>query len=157
MYGLDYTWMVDGRLAQGAYPGADPQLWKHFDVVVYTAEERQPIAPRLEPGKKALRAPLDDAPRLPTDVEESYLLVVVPEIERALRAGKRVLVTCQAGRNRSGLVVALVLMRLYPREPVKRIVRAMQKKRQPLSGPVLSNEHFVQRLELEHAKHARKR
>lgn len=147
--GLDYSWIVDGRLAQGAYPGADPSLWKHFDVIVYTAEERQPIAPRLPPGKKVLRAPLDDAPRLPTPVEESYLLAVVPAVERALRAGQRVLVTCQAGRNRSGLVVALVLMRLYPRESVATIVAAMQRRRRPLSGPVLSNEHFVRRLELE--------
>ncbi len=42
---------------------------------------------------------------------ESDLALPVAEAHRDLKAGKRVLIRCQAGLNRSGLVMALVLIR----------------------------------------------
>ena len=60
------------------------------------------------------------------------------------RTGRRVLVRCQAGYNRSGLVVALALMRLgfTGQDAVARVRIAR--------GPyALSNPHFLARLVLE--------
>lgn len=45
------------------------------------------------------------------DVDTATLGLAVAEAEAALKAGKRVLVHCQAGLNRSALVVARLLMR----------------------------------------------
>ena len=45
------------------------------------------------------------------DVDTATLGLAVAEAEKALNAGKKVLVHCQAGLNRSSLVVARILMR----------------------------------------------
>jgi protein-tyrosine phosphatase len=57
----------------------------------------------------------------------------------AVKSGKKVLVRCQAGYNRSGLVVAFALMRMGYTGP-----QAIQLIRQKRSPHALCNERFVE-------------
>jgi len=145
---FDYHWIVDGVLAQGAYPGGvDPKvLWKHFDVLVLMAEEGQPDM-LVYPGKKVLRAPIDDG-----DLTERYdrrIQRVLPDVIASVQQGKRVLVTCMAGRNRSGVMVALALVHLLPCWTSEQIVSHIRARRKAISGPAMSNEAFVERVRQE--------
>jgi len=81
-----------------------------FDSIVLVAEEYQP-GPEHFPGVTLHRHPFDDTPA-PTRKD----LHAASEASKAaafdLASGKRVLVTCRMGRNRSGFVAALALRRL---------------------------------------------
>jgi hypothetical protein len=57
------------------------------------------------------------------------------------KAGKRVLIRCQAGLNRSGLVMALVLMRDGNR--TEQAIETIRKKRSPIA---LNNVNFLEYL-----------
>lgn len=62
----------------------------------------------------------------------------------ALRDGRRVLVTCNAGRNRSGLVVVLALLALFPELAPADAVRIVRERRvSPDGARALTNEDFV--------------
>jgi protein-tyrosine phosphatase len=99
-------------LWQGSVP--DPELVKRegFHLVVFCASEFQPAA-REYPSVAVLYAPNEDHAAKPTPR---------PQLERASRAskivaafvksGRKVLVTCFAGLNRSGLVTGLAVYRL---------------------------------------------
>jgi protein-tyrosine phosphatase len=140
---LDYDWIVPG-LAQGSLP--DPEvIWDHFDVVVFMAEEAQPDVLVL-PSKKVLRAPIDDSGAPITTTEERRIQRVLPEVITAVQREKRVLVSCLAGRNRSGLVVALALVHLYPCWAADRIIKRIRARRVADSGPALTNRQFVSRI-----------
>lgn len=140
---LDYHWIVP-NLAQGSYPGNDHEsIWKDFDVLVYMAEEKQPDI-LVFPGKTVLRGPIDDGALTPS--YERRIMRVVPEVVEAVTRRKRVLVTCMAGRNRSGIVVALALVHLYPRWSAREILDTIRSKRHHHTGPAMSNPHFNKRV-----------
>ncbi len=69
---------------------------------------------------------------------ETELEDVVKMAHKDWKSGKRVLIRCQAGLNRSGIVMALVLIRegYSPEEAIT----VMREKR---SEAVLCNKHFV--------------
>lgn len=123
----------DGRLAQGSAPPPgvcfDPRFRIPFDVIVLAAEEYQPDLP----GYIVIHAPLDDA--MPSELEQARIRSAAREVVRHVRAGRRVLVTCFMGRNRSGVISGLALVELgvHPDRAVRRIVRYR-------NG--LSNTHF---------------
>ena len=99
----------DGRLAQGSAPA--PGVRMPFDTVVLAAAEYQPELP----GFEVLRIPLYD--RFPPDpppdaMTRAAVQETARRIARRVRAGRRVLVTCRAGINRSGLVAGLALCEL---------------------------------------------
>jgi len=102
------------NLYQGSYPKLDKELSDHFDIVVFTAVEKQPKAAALKgvPKNVVIRKfPLDDDPcQLITRKQSAELLHLAKELAYHLRNGKRVLITCAMGMNRSGLVTALTLM-----------------------------------------------
>jgi len=106
-----------------------------FDTVVLCAREYQQV--RL-PGVELLRARLDDSGPPPTRREVAEAWGAAARVARRVRAGKRVLVTCAMGRNRSGLVAGFALVMLgYGRRQAVGMVRAAR-------GPnALSNEYFV--------------
>jgi protein-tyrosine phosphatase len=79
-----------------------------FDLVVLCAKEYQ--LENTELRAEVFRCPLDDA--RPTTVEIGLISLASWLIAHRLRSGHRVLVTCFAGLNRSGVVSALALMRL---------------------------------------------
>lgn len=91
------------RLWQGARPPTGPTLAQRgFDVLVLCAFY-QPPAEEF-PGVRVARAPMHDAYAIP-DVAFAAAKLVAAH----LAAGHRVLVTCEQGLNRSGLVSALAL------------------------------------------------
>lgn len=80
-----------------------------FDLIVLAAAELQLKADQF-PGSQVLHVPLRDV--YLTDVVREQLpraIEAAKIVARFVRAGKRVLVTCAAGWNRSGLVTALSL------------------------------------------------
>jgi protein-tyrosine phosphatase len=130
--------MIDAhRIAPKLWMGGrpSPEACQAFDVVVLCAEEHQPELPC-----ETVNAPIDDAK--PTEAE---ILTVIKTAKRvnALRSqGRRVLVTCYEGRNRSGLVVALAMM-LNGSTARSAVHRIRSSRRPPSGGRPLSNEHFL--------------
>ncbi len=102
------------RVHPGLHIGSRPQPntdlgEEGFDVVVFCAQEHQPSADAYPP-LTVLNVPLwedcftdEDAQR----ADEAGLAVA-----RLVKDGKRVIVTCMYGRNRSGLVTGLALHHL---------------------------------------------
>lgn len=101
-----YTYLLGGRLAQGAKPPTGARL--PFDTIVLAAIEYQPDLP----GYEVLRAYLDDSGPPPTADERAQIRATAHAVAKRVRAGKRVLVTCVQGRNRSGVIAGLALVEL---------------------------------------------
>lgn len=101
-----YHYLAD-RLAQGSVP--PPGVVLPFDVIVLAAIEFQDVH---LPGYEVLRVPLDDSGPPPTDFEQKLIRLGGHEIAKRVRAGKRVLVTCRQGRNRSGVLAGRALVEL---------------------------------------------
>lgn len=94
---------------------ADELARAGFEVVVLCAEEWQPEIPRVE----TIHAPFDDDH---TGLDEDQTKTAFRAARRTARRivqGKKTLVTCWAGRNRSGLVCALALSRVSGSHPRK--------------------------------------
>ena len=112
----DATWIAP-RLWQGARPPTGPLLRDlGFDVLVLTAKEYPPAGWPLDvsfPGVEVLRVHLDDSGEPATPEELRAACRVADEAAARLLRGKRVLVTCYMGLNRSGLVTALILREIY--------------------------------------------
>jgi protein-tyrosine phosphatase len=100
-------------LWQGSAPMVKDELHKlGYRVLVLCAFEYQPPASYF-PGLEVIHAPNeDDDQRFPTREELRIAMDAANQVVTALQAEKRVLVTCWAGRNRSGLVSALSLHKL---------------------------------------------
>lgn len=134
------------ELTPGLYVGSKPSPGQHegVDVIVLAALEYQPPA-ALFPGAEVLHAPLDDAPnRAMREDEITLALKTAGRVAKRLRAGRRVLVTCAMGLNRSALVAALALHEIYGMgadEIIKRL-------RQARGTWALSNPNFERLLRL---------
>lgn len=98
-----------------APPVGDDLARARFDLVVLCAEEYQPRSWEL-PGVQVVHAGFDDTP-FPSATDQQTARDSAALVARAIAADKRVLVTCWQGRNRSGLVCALALKRLYRWDP----------------------------------------
>lgn len=110
-----------------------------FDLIVFTAMEYQPRFP--ETGQNLIYVALPDAK--PTLTERAWALRTAVVVADAIEKGKRVLVTCFAGRNRSAWIAAMAMriMGLSARTVVSRIRAARGEN-------ALSNKHFVETLEI---------
>ena len=109
--------MRDSRIASKLYQGSLPPYVEELHrarihTIVLCARELQPDDWRL-PGIEVLRCPF-------VDVAEPVGLSTLRMIDQTstavaarVRAKQRTLVTCAAGLNRSGLVTALALTKLY--------------------------------------------
>ncbi len=107
--------MSQSEIAPGLFVGSKPSPGRHacVDAIVLAAMEYQPPA-ELFPGAEVIHAPLDDAPGRPMRADEIALATkAAGRVARRLRAGRRVLVTCQMGLNRSALVAALAMHDVY--------------------------------------------
>jgi hypothetical protein len=96
-----------GALAQGG-----------FTAVVLCAEEWQPPAEAF-PGLLVIHAPFDDDYK---GLDEQQIQTAVNAVEESVKAheqGHRVLITCMAGRNRSGLVTAWTVAVVHGMHPAK--------------------------------------
>lgn len=118
---------------QGGFPLDGDKLHRAgFDTLVLCASELQPcpvgsvthrtacaVAGEVVdfefPGVEVVMAPMEDvdAEGQPTAEEVALAREAAARTLIALSHGRRVLVSCQAGRNRSGLVSALILVERY--------------------------------------------
>ena len=103
---------------------------EYFDLIVLCAEEFQPhrsLILRPDSRTRVVYAPNDDA-----ELTEEQLMIATraaDQVAGAFLQGKKVLVTCWEGRNRSGLVTALALHMLSGAggNVVSRLVRARRR------------------------------
>lgn len=126
------------RLWIGGEPPADRDL-PMFDVLVLCAQEVQPDPVAFT--RQVVRVPLPDAAL--SDVELRRALHGGQEVAQALSRGRRVLVTCYAGLNRSALVAALGLG-LVTRMSATEIILRIRDRRAPAA---LHNPHFCSYLQ----------
>lgn len=122
-----YSYLLPGGLlAQGSAP--PPNARVPFDVIVLAAMEYQPDMP----GYVVLHVPLDDGPP-PDKVTRMRIRHTAQRVADHVRLNNRVLVTCWQGRNRSGVIAGLALVKLgVPRD---RAVRRIQRLRDGLTNP----------------------
>ena len=102
-----------------------------FDVVVTMYSSAQPV----DWWVKEIRFGIYDGDMTDFDIEDLRDIVLVAHSN--WKRGKRVLVRCQAGLNRSGIVTALVLIREgYSAEEAIQLVKDNR------GSAALTNEHF---------------
>lgn len=134
------------RLASGLYQGSRPPAGNSlrrsgFDAVVLSAMEIQPSAADF-PGVRVIRARLDDSGTPISRREWDEAVRAASEATAIHRRGGRVLVTCAQGRNRSGLVAAVMLHQLSG-DSGAHVVSYIQRTRRAPGGPALTNDSFV--------------
>lgn len=129
------------RLWQGSALATHHDLRRRgFAALVLCAEEYQPDA-SLFPGLDVIHCPIDDTIE-PLDRRSIGLVNRAAGLVAAhLNAGRRVLVTCMQGRNRSGLVSGLALHMLTGM-PGAECVRVVRKGR----ANALTNPAFAEKL-----------
>lgn len=132
---------VGHNLWVGSVPTDPAAVAKKFDALVLAAEEFQDVFPAHKyPGIKLILAPLDDAK--PTHEEKIRALKAALEVYDLNKKGKKVLVTCAKGVNRSALIAALALV--LAGSTAQQAISKIRKARKPVSGATpLFNQHFV--------------
>lgn len=131
---LEYSHVI-GNLFQGSAPPPGPDVGRKFDALVLMATEYQP-SKRDFPGVEVYSAPIYDAKPSGHEVQAAYK--AAQWVASRLKSGKRVLVTCMAGLNRSGMVSAMALV--LTGYPPKNAIAAVKGARGPHA---LSNGHFA--------------
>jgi protein-tyrosine phosphatase len=127
------------KIAPNLYQGSRPEPASYdFVLIVLMAEEYQPKSVNF-PGTKIIHAPILDNPWGVTVHECAAIEGATKHVVEALKQGEKVLVTCNMGLNRSGVVVGLALRRFYPQAPVGEIIASIRHARGPHA---LSNIHF---------------
>lgn len=106
-----------------------------FDVLVLCAEEFQPD--RTQFHGVTIRCPIPDA--VLDNSQLARALIAAKATAEGLAVGRRVLVTCMAGLNRSAFVAALALGRLT-RKGADEVISIVRTRRHPQA---LSNQYFV--------------
>lgn len=137
--GLDiYEWTVlsnNGKLCIGGLKSYKHPVREHFDFVLNCAYE---LAPEGEEGLDSdgiHHIRLDDSPDVGSQVDEIFKGVDL--LKDALRSGKKCLVTCAMGMNRSAVVIAEALIQLGV--PADKVIRRIQERRRH----ALHNRAFV--------------
>jgi len=130
------------RLWMGSAPPFGRTLSRSgFNVLVLCAIEHQPSSGNF-PNVDVAYIDLDDdgnpIPREAFDKAIHLSRHLAHEIYR----GKNVIVTCQQGRNRSGFITALTLMRLSGCDG-RTAAKIVQARRASPFGPALTNRQFV--------------
>jgi protein-tyrosine phosphatase len=136
---------VSKNLWVGGLPTDPEAVDKNFDVLVLAAKEFQDIFPVHKfPGTRVIHAPMEDAK--PSKEEQAIALKAGLEVLEHNRRGRKVLVTCIAGVNRSALIAGLAMV-IGGIEADKAIER-IRARRHPASGSTpLFNKHFVKMLQ----------
>lgn len=122
------------RLWIGARPPLD-RTYPGVDMIVLCAAEYQP---RTMPHftETLIHCPIPDDALSST--EKSRAIAAARHVAKALKEGKRALVTCQQGKNRSAFVAALALSQIT-KLTAEQLVELVRAKRHP---DALYNPHF---------------
>lgn len=132
----------------GLWVGAAPppgHYWARVDVMVFVAKELPKPGPKQYPGVIVRWYPFDDT-MSPSDKDIDQALRAARAVAQDLADGKKVLVTCQMGRNRSGFVAALALHILTGR-PGREAMRQVRMRRKDAVGVrAIANPVFQQYL-----------
>lgn len=113
---------------------------KYFDVIVFTAEEVQPPDEDY-PGVRVRRFPFaDEDPASDEDMLTAW--DAAEAVARDMDRGRRVLVTCAMGRNRSALVAALALYLQGGFTGPQAMTRLRMRRRDRFGNRALSNPAF---------------
>ncbi len=85
-----------------------------YDVIILCADEFQPARHIIATkDMEVVHAPNDDSEKPLTREQLTTAIAASRVAASRFRDGKKVLISCMQGRNRSGLVTALTLHRLY--------------------------------------------
>ena len=126
-------------LFQGGCPTQGPWLRRRgFSLLVLCAIEHQPPSHRF-PGLRVMRIPLDDVSEPLSPTAAASVMTMASVVADALRRHKKVLVTCQMGLNRSGLVNGVAL-RMLTGAQGEEVVEHIRRRR---GGMALSNREFA--------------
>ena len=134
---------IDWKLWVGSSPFEEPVAPEltSFAGVFLCAEELQ----GLDLPVQTYGVPMDDAERPPNHAELQLAMGAAELAHRMTKVGKRVLITCAQGVNRSAFVTALVLMRRG--HGAGEAIRMIRHNRKPPCGmEPLSNRYFVSTL-----------
>lgn len=116
-----FDWIVP-NVAQGSYPGLKGTAFQHADILVLCAEEHQAKGLKAPPGKTIIRLGFDDDSYRPIPPEAGKIFHAhAKQLGAAALSGRKVLITCAMGLNRSGLMTALTLMHGYRMSPTDAI------------------------------------
>jgi len=150
--GVDASPILPG-LYQGGKPPKGPALAQHgLQALVLMAQEIQPNLADFPGLSVVYHSGIDDDPKRSITAQEWSIAVSAGSFAaRQVRAGRRVLVTCQAGVNRSGLAVALAVRNLTGRSgrECMELVRERRGPQRVPSGNVLEplcNPSFAEAL-----------
>jgi protein-tyrosine phosphatase len=121
-----HDWIVQ-NVAQGSYPALKGTAFQHADILVLCAEEHQAKGLKPPPGKHIIRLGFDDDSYRPIPPEAGKIFHAhAKQLGQAALSGRRLMITCHMGLNRSGLLTALTLMhgyRMRPSDAIK-LIRA---------------------------------
>lgn len=125
-----FDWIVT-NVAQGSYPALRGEAFKHADVLVLCAEEHQAKGLKAPQGKHIVRLGFDDDIYRPIPPEVGRIFHEhARNLGKMALGGRKLMITCAMGLNRSGLITALTLMhgyRMRPSEAIK-MIRARRSK-----------------------------
>ena len=100
------------NLYQGGAPTQMDELRRDkFDVIVFCATDFQPSANAYFPTD-CIFCPFKDNDAGPSPAKLKEIYELADKISMMIMGGKKVLITCAAGLNRSGLLTALVINKL---------------------------------------------
>lgn len=130
-------------VAPGLFVGSRPQpgYYRWAAAIVFCAKEHQPPS-FMHPNMAVIYAPMDDVVPMPKE-QIALAISTARTVSRYLMSGRRVLVTCFMGWNRSGLVAALA-MRMAFGLSAEEAINAIRAARGPNA---LSNTDFVRVIE----------
>lgn len=137
---LDYNFIAPG-IYQGSKPHNSSLVRNDkFSLLILSAVEFQPPKERFK-GVNVINAPLRDCYDI-TDEEMLCALQCADLVKNEVNSGGKCLITCYMGWNRSGLITALSLMKIYKMSGKQAVdhVRSMRKN-------ALGNKFFVKIIE----------
>jgi len=138
------------EIASGLWQGSVPPQGGVLNLLGYhalvlAAEEFQFDA-GFYPGVAVIYAPNDDNGKPLSREQLTIAVKAARDVAARIRSGQKVLVTCAAGVNRSGLVSALTLHFLYGWSGDRCIRRIRERRTHPNFGKALSNPFFTHAL-----------
>ncbi len=124
-------------LMQGSWPRDMTLAFQHADTVVFCAQEMPPPKHTVPAGKATIYIPYDDTHDL-SAVPIIDLQRLAKRLAGEIQRGRRVLITCAMGLNRSGLLSALTVARAYNVSGAEAVKLVKQKRNGALCNHVFA-------------------